>query len=84
MKLFEGILKAISITEVLITAVKGKKKQDAALNIIGVLVPAINELIGKEALNLEEIKEAMKSFIDSAVNLRNVVLRLTGKDIFNL
>lgn len=82
MKLFSAILTGIGIAEKVFTAVKGKDKQNAAVSTISLIVSSLSDTIGKETLSVPEVESAMRSFIDASVNLRNVILKLTGKEIF--
>lgn len=82
MKYLNVIVAVVGIVESVVKTLKGNNKQTVAMNLIDTLIPTLNEVVGKEVLSLPEAREATKSFIDAAVNLKNVIFKLSGKEIF--
>lgn len=85
MKFLQGIITAVGIIEAvgkLVVGLKGKDKQEGALVALDSIIPTINAIVGKEVLDVPEVKEAIKAFMDAAVALKNVIFKATGKEIF--
>lgn len=82
MKYINAIVAVVGVVETVVKALKGKDKQNVAMTLIDSLIPTLNEVVGKEVLSLPEAQEATRSFIDAAVNLKNVIFKLSGKEIF--
>lgn len=82
MRYLNGILAVVGIVESVVKVLKGSDKQTVAMNLLDVLIPSLNDVVGKEVLSLPEAQAATKSFIDAAVNLKNVIFKLSGKEIF--
>lgn len=52
---------------------KGKDKQDAAVAIVGDLVPLIESTIPKDIVDEALVQDAIRKVIDAIVSLQNVV-----------
>lgn len=58
---------------------KGKEKQDAAIDMIGDLIEAIEGATGKDLVNNEQVQEAARKAIDAVVELQNVAKAVASK-----
>jgi hypothetical protein len=52
---------------------KGKDKQDAAVAIVGDLIPLIESTIPREIVDEGQVQDAIRKVIDAIVALQNVV-----------
>lgn len=79
LKLFPVIIAAVTAVERMVTAKKGKEKQDEAIAMIGDLVPLIEGSIGRDVVNEAEVQSAIRKVIDAVVALQNVVRDLVAR-----
>jgi predicted amino acid dehydrogenase len=76
---FQMVVRAIPVIVAAIGAVeklsekKGKEKQDAAVAIIGDLIPLIESTIPREIVDEGQVQDAIRKVIDAIVALQNVV-----------
>jgi predicted amino acid dehydrogenase len=76
---FQMVVKAIPVIVAAIGAVeklsdkKGKDKQDAAVAIVGDLIPLIESTIPREIVDEGQVQDAIRQVIDAIVALQNVV-----------
>jgi predicted amino acid dehydrogenase len=76
---FQMVVKAIPVIVAAIGAVeklsdkKGKDKQDAAVAIVGDLIPLIEATIPREIVDESQVQDAIRKVIDAIVALQNVV-----------
>ena len=78
-RLIPLIITAVQAVERLASAKKGKEKQEAAIGIIGDLVPMIEASINKEVVNEAAVQDAIRKVIDAVVSLQNVVRDVSMK-----
>lgn len=71
-KLIPLIVTAVGAVERL-TSKKGKEKQDAAVTMIGDVLPLIEGAIGRDVVNEADVQTALRKVIDAVVALNNVV-----------
>lgn len=71
LKLVPLIITAVTAVEKL-TSKKGKEKQDAAVDLVGQLVPLIEASIEREVVDEAEVQHAIRKVIDAVVALLNV------------
>ena len=67
------IIGAVNAVEKLMSAAKGKEKQDAAVTMVAAMLAAIEGGIDKDLLNDGEVQKAVRAVIDAVVALQNVV-----------
>lgn len=72
-KLVPVVVAAITAVERLMTAGKGKEKQDAAVEIVGDLIPLVEASINNDLLNDDDVQDAIRKIIDAVVALQNVI-----------
>lgn len=72
-KLFPLIVAAVQSVESLLSDKKGKAKQDAAVDMVGTLLPLVESYVGKDLLKDGEVQKAVRAAIDAVVALQNVV-----------
>jgi predicted amino acid dehydrogenase len=76
---FQMVVRAIPVIVAAIGAVeklsekKGKEKQDAAVAIVGDLIPLIESTIPREIVDEGQVQDAIRKVIDAIVALQNVV-----------
>lgn len=78
LKLVPLILTAVTAVERL-TSKKGQEKQDAAIDLVGQLVPMIEASIDREVVNEASVQVAMRKVIEAIVALLNVVRDVQAK-----
>jgi len=71
-KLYPLIVMAVNMVEKVVHA-KGKDKQDAAVEAVGVGLEALEAGLGRDLLDNAEVQAALRSAIDAYVHLQNVV-----------
>jgi len=85
MKWVTGAFKLIPLVLTAVEAVerfagkKGKEKQDAAVDLVGRLVPLIEDQIDKEVVDEAEVQDALRKVIDAVVALMNVIRDVADK-----
>jgi len=72
-KLVPLILAAVNAVERLVVTKNGKDKQNAAIDMVGDLMPLIESSIGREIVNESSVQDAMRKVIDAVVALQNVI-----------
>lgn len=72
LKLIPLILTAITAVEKLVDK-KGKAKQDAAVDLIGQLVPLIEASIDRDVVDDAAVQQGMRDTITATVSLLNIV-----------
>lgn len=78
-KLVPLVLTAVDTVERLTTAKKGRDKQDAAVDLVGQLVPMVEATIDREVVNEASVQDALRKVIDAIVALLNVVRDVQAK-----
>ncbi len=74
LKLYPLIAMAVSVVEKVAHA-KGKDKQDAAVEAVGVGLEVLEAGLGKDLLDNAEVQLALRGAIDAYVHLQNVVAK---------
>lgn len=77
-KIIPLVISAVRTIEAVSTA-KGKQKQDAAVDMVGDLIPLVESTISREVANEDEVKDAIRKVIDAVVALLNVVRDVSAK-----
>lgn len=72
-KLYPLISMAVTMVEKVAKAAKGKDKQDAAVEAIGVGLELVEAGTDKDLLDNAEVNAAVRSAIDAYVHLQNVI-----------
>lgn len=80
LKLYPLISMVVSVVEKVAKA-KGKDKQDAAVEAIGVGLEAVEVGLGRDLLDNAEVNKALRSAIDAYVHLQNVVAAAKAKPV---
>lgn len=80
MRLMSYVLGAVHIVETIAIAIKGKQKQDAAVDAVRVMLPVVEGVAGKDLLNDKAVEDAIRGAIDAVVALQNVVTRKQQTD----
>lgn len=73
LKLAPLIIGAVHAIEGLVTSKHGKDKQDAAVDLVGVMLAAIEGTAGRDLLNDAAVQDATRRVIDAVVALQNVI-----------
>lgn len=71
LRLVPLIFAAVSAVEKLAGARKGKDKQDAAVALVGDLLPIVEGAIGRDVVDDAQVQDAMRTTIDAIVALLN-------------
>lgn len=79
LKLFPLIVTAVKAVEKLGDAKKGKEKQDAAVDMVGDLIPLIEGAIDRDVVNEADVQRVLRKAIDVIVELQNVVRDVTAR-----
>ena len=58
---------------------KGKAKQDAAMDMLGVFITSVEGVVGKELLDEAKVQNALRKVIDAVVAFQNVVADVKAK-----
>jgi len=77
LKLAPLIIGAVQAVERLVRSAHGKDKQDAAVDMIGAMLAAIEGSAGRDILNDAEVQLATRKVIDAVVALQNVIATRT-------
>ena len=75
-KLVPYIVIAVQAVEKLAAAKKGKEKQDAAVEVLGTGLEALEAGLNKDLLDNAEVQKAVRAAIDAYVHLQNVIARV--------
>lgn len=75
LKLIPVIVTAVKLVEGMLSK-KGKEKQDAAVLLVGEIIPLIEGSIEKELLNEQTVQSALRDTIDAIVKLMNVITKI--------
>ena len=75
-KLIPLIIMAVQAVEKLVTAKKGKDKQDAAADLVGTWLSALEAGLDRDVLDDAAVQVAMRAVIDAYVSLQNVIAKL--------
>lgn len=67
------IMTAVGAVERLGTGLKGKQKQDAAVNLTGEMLPLIEGMVGRDVVDDEKVQDVVRETIDVVVKLQNTV-----------
>ncbi len=70
-KLAPIVIAAVNGVEKIVKGVKGKDKQDAAVNMVTELLPAIEGAADKDLLNDAEVQRLLRALIDATVAFQN-------------
>ena len=76
MKLFPYIVMAVQSVEKLAGAKKGKAKQDAAIEVLGTGLAALEVGLEKDLVDNAEVNAAARAAIDAYVQLQNVIAKV--------
>ena len=79
LKLLPLVFAAITAVEKFSTGRSGKDKQDAAVELVGDLVPVLEAGIGKDIVNDGDVQDAIRKVIDAVVAFQNVVRDVQAK-----
>lgn len=79
LKLVPLIVAAVGAVEKLATGLKGKQKQDAAVELIAELVPIIEAGIDRDVVDDAAVQDAVRKVIDAVVSLQNVTKDVLAK-----
>lgn len=79
LRLVPLVIAAVQTVERLAIAMKGKDKQDAAIGMVGDLVPMIEAGIGRDVVSESAVQDALRKVIDAVVALNNVVADVKAK-----
>lgn len=74
-KIYPLIAMAVTMVEKVAHAAKGKDKQDAAVDAIGVGLELLESGLGRDLLDDAEVQAALRSAVDSYVHLQNVIAK---------
>jgi glutamate racemase len=72
LKLIPLILTAITAVEKVVDK-KGKAKEDAAIDLVGQLVPLIEASVDRDVVDDAAVQQAMRDTISATVSLMNIV-----------
>lgn len=72
-KMIPLIVTAVTAVETLVTDKKGTAKQDAAVDMVRMLLPLIESAIGKDEFDDPQVQTAVRSAIDAIVALEKTV-----------
>ncbi len=67
------IIAAVNGVERIVKGAKGKEKQDAAVELVGEMLHAIEGATSKDILNDAEVQIAVRAAMDAIVNVQNVI-----------
>lgn len=79
LRLLPLIVTAVQAVERMAGALKGKDKQDAAVGLVGDLVPLLEAGVGREFVAEEKVQDAIRKVIDAVVSLQNVIADVRAK-----
>lgn len=79
LKIVPVIVGAVKAVESLLSATKGKAKQDAAVDLVTELVPIVEASIGRDVVDDAAVQDAIRKVIDAVVSLMNVVRDVSAK-----
>lgn len=80
-KVFPLIISAVKAVERFNDGRKGKDKQDAAVQLVGDLLPAVEAGIGRDVIDDAKVQDAMRKVIDAVVALMNVISDASAKRV---
>jgi hypothetical protein len=78
-KLLPVIITAVQAVERLAGAKKGKDKQDAAIGLVGDIVPFLEASIGRDVVSEAAVQDEIRKVIDAYVGLENVIADIKAK-----
>lgn len=78
-RLFPYIAMAVQAVEKLAGARRGKDKQDAAIEVLGASLEALDAGLGKDIFERAEVQAALRALIDAYVQLQNVIARVNAQ-----
>lgn len=67
------VIGAVNAVEKLLSAAKGKEKQDAAVSMVAAMLAVVEGGIDKDLLNDAAVQDAVRKVIDAVVALQNVI-----------
>ncbi len=73
------IIAAVTAVEQVADAAKGKAKQDAAIKMVGELLPLVESTVPREIVNEVAVQDAMRKVIDAVVALQNAIKEILAK-----
>lgn len=73
MKLAPLVVAAVNGVERIVKNASGKEKQDAAVDLVGSMLEAIEGLASKDLLNDVQVQLALRNAIDAVVALQNTI-----------
>lgn len=77
-KLAPLIVGAVHAVEKLVKGAKGKEKQDAAVDLAGTMLQAIEGVASKDLLDDQKVQNAVRDAIDALVKVQNVIADVKG------
>lgn len=72
-KILPAIAAAVGAVEKLTTGIKGKDKEDAAVDLIRDFIPLLEGAISRDVVDDELVQQALREAIRATVSLMNVV-----------
>lgn len=78
-KLLPVIISAVGTVEKIAVGIKGKDKQDAAVEIVRDVLPLVEASAGRDLVNDGAVQEAIRKVIDAQVALQNVIRDVAAK-----
>lgn len=70
------IVAAVAGVERILTGAPGKQKQDAAVELVGTMLEAIEGIVRKDLLENDEVQKALRAAIDAVVALQNAIAKV--------
>jgi hypothetical protein len=81
LKILGTINQVMNLVEFGATAIKGKEKQEAAVILANIAIPAVTGLLTQDELKNSKIQEALRLYMDASIALTNAIKTETGKDL---
>ena len=78
-KLVPLIIMAVQAVEKLVKAEKGPAKQDAAVDLVGTWLAALEAGLDRDVLDDADVQAGVRAVIDAYVHLQNVVAKARQK-----
>lgn len=67
------VIGAVHAVEMLSVTLRGKDKQDAAINTLMVMLAATEGLVGRDLMDDQRFRAALRSLIDAYVSIQNLI-----------
>lgn len=74
LKLVPMVGEVVTLVEA-IKGIKGRQKQDAAVDLVKLVLAASEEVVDRDVLDDAEVEDATRKVIDAVVALQNVIAR---------